>query len=86
MDRQIHRDQNRGYEKAEIVEAVIQAIISGVSLRSYLESRTDLTLPVLKHILRAHFIEKDATQLYHSLTHAVQDPKETPIQFLEIQP
>ncbi len=40
------------------------------------------TLPVLKQILRAHFIEKDATELYHSLTRAVQEPKEMPIQFL----
>ncbi len=51
-------------------------------MRSYLESRTDLTLPVLKQIIRAHFIEKDATELYHSFTRAIQEPKETPIQFL----
>ncbi len=51
-------------------------------MRSYLESRTDLTLPVFKQILRAHFIEKDATELYHSLTRAVQEPKEMAIQFL----
>ncbi len=82
LDRQIHRACKRGYDEGEIVEAVIQAIIPGVSLRSYLESRTDLTLPVLKQILSAHFIEKDATELYHSLTRAVQEPKETPIQFL----
>lgn len=82
LDRLIQRACNRGYEEGEIVEAVIQAIIPGVSLRSYLESRTDLTLPALKQILRAHFVEKDATELYHSLTCAVQEPKETPIQFL----
>ncbi len=82
LDRQIHRACNRGYEEGEIVEAVIQAIIPGVSLRSYLESRTDLTLPAIKQILRAHFVEKDATELYHSLTRAVQEPKEIPIQFL----
>ncbi len=46
LDRQIHRACKRGYDEGEIVEAVIQAIIPGVSLRSYLESRTDLTLPV----------------------------------------
>lgn len=72
----------RGYDEGEIVQAVIQAIIPGVSLRSYLECRTNLALPVLKQILKAHFIEKDAIELYYSLTHAVQEPKETPIQFL----
>ncbi len=75
LDRLIHRACKRGYDEGEIVEAVIQAIIAGVSLRSYLESRTNLTLPVLKQIPRAHFIENDATELYHSLTRAVQEPK-----------
>lgn len=42
----------------------------------------DLTLQALMQILRTHYIEKDATELYHSLTRAVQGPKETPIQFL----
>ncbi len=50
LDRQIHRTCKRGYDEGEIVEAVIEAIIPGVSLRSYLESRTDLTLPALKQI------------------------------------
>lgn len=39
-------------------------------------------MQALRQILRTHYIEKDATELYHSLTRAVQEPKETPIQFL----
>ncbi len=39
LDRQIHRACKISYDEGEIVEAVIQAIIPGVSLRSYLESR-----------------------------------------------
>ena len=54
----------------------------GTKLKSYLESRIDLTLQALRQILRTHYIEKDATELYHSLTRAVQEPKETPVQFL----
>lgn len=64
------------------MEAIIQAIAPGTKLKSYLESRVDLTLEALRQLLRTHYIEKDATELYHSLTRVVQEPRETPIQFL----
>ncbi|CAI5672713.1 unnamed protein product [Oreochromis niloticus] len=82
LERQIQRALKRGYDEGDIVEAIIQAITPGTKLKSYLESRVDLTLQALRQILRTHYIEKDATELYHSLTRAVQEPKETPIQFL----
>ncbi len=76
LERQIQRALKKGYDEGEVVEAVIQAIAPGTRLKSYLESRVDLTLPALRQILRTHYIEKDATELYHSLTCAVQEPKE----------
>lgn len=82
LERQITRALKKGYDECEIVDAVIQAIIPGTKLRSYLESREDLSLQSLKQILRTHFVEKDATELYHSLTRAAQEPRETPVQFL----
>nr|XP_023656141.1 uncharacterized protein LOC111837914 [Paramormyrops kingsleyae] len=82
LERQIQGALKKGYDESEIVEAVIQAITPGLKLKSYLESRTDLTLVALRQILRTHYIEKDATELYHSLTRAVQEIKETPSQFL----
>lgn len=82
LERQIQRALKKGYDEGEVVEAVIQAIVPGTKLKSYLESRVDLTLQALRQILRTHYIEKDATELYHSLTHAVQESRESPIQFL----
>lgn len=82
LERQIQRALKKGYDEGEVVEAVIQAIAPGTKLKSYLESRVDLSLQALRQILRTHYIEKDATDLYHALTRAVQDSKETPIQFL----
>lgn len=61
---------------------MIQAIEPDVKVNSYLESRAELTLNSLRQVLRTHFVEKDATELYHALTQAVQEPKETPVQFL----
>lgn len=82
LERQIQRALRKGYDEGEVVEAVIQAIVPGTRLKCYLESRIDLTLEALRQILRTHYIEKDATELYHSLTRAAQEPRETPIQFL----
>ena len=82
LERQMQRALKKGYDEGEVVEAVIQAIAPGTKLKSYLESRIDLTLQALRQILRTHYIEKDATEIYHSLTRAAQEPKETPIQFL----
>lgn len=51
-------------DEGEDVEAVIQVIVPGTKLKSYLESRVDMTLQALRHILRTYYIVKDATELY----------------------
>lgn len=79
---QIEHGLSRGFSGLEIVDAVIRAIAPGMQLRSYLEGKTNLTLPTLRRILRAHFQERGATELYKQLTSEVQSSKETPQSFL----
>lgn len=79
---QIEHGRSRGFSELEIVDAVIRAIAPGMQLRSYLEGKTNLTLPTLRRILRAHFQERGATELYKQLTSEVQSSKETPQSFL----
>ncbi|CAH3162778.1 unnamed protein product, partial [Pocillopora meandrina] len=66
----------------EIKEAVIKAINPALSLRSYLEGKVDLTLAKLRRIMRSHYQERTATELYHQLSSTVQQPKEKPQEFL----
>lgn len=61
---QIENGLNRGYPEIEIVDAVIRAISPGLQLHNYLEGKPHLTLPTLRCILRSHFQEKSATELY----------------------
>lgn len=82
LARQIESGLNKGYQEQEIVDAVIRAITPGLQLRSYLEGKTDLTLPMLRRILRSHYQEKNATELYKQLTTESQRSKETPQSFL----
>lgn len=51
-------------------------------MMSYLEGKTDMTLYTLRQILRTHYAEKDATELYHKLTKATQEPGESALDFL----
>ncbi len=79
---QIEHGLSRGVSELEIVDAVIRAIAPGMQLRSYLEGKPNLTLSILRCILRAHYQEKGATELYKQLTSEVQSSKETPQSFL----
>lgn len=80
--RQIESATTKGYDETEIVEAVILAICPGLPLRSYLESTPDLKLPRLRQILRSHFRESNASDLYHQLTSLTQSPKEDALSFV----
>ena len=82
LTHQIDAGLKRGYKEDEIVEAVIRAINPGLRLRSYLEGKLDLELARLRKILRSHYQEKGATEVYQLLSSAVQEAGETPQDFL----
>lgn len=79
---QIDAGLKRGYKEEEIMDAVIRAINPGLRLRSYLEGKPDLALARLRKILRSHYQEKGATEIYQLLSSAVQEAGETPQDFL----
>ena len=79
---QIQAGIRKKYTEQEVVNAVVRAVQPGLQLRSYLESVSDLTLPKLRKIIRFHFHEKSATELYQSLANITQLPKEDPQTFL----
>ncbi|XP_060726973.1 uncharacterized protein LOC132846309 isoform X1 [Tachysurus vachellii] len=82
LARQIESGLKKGYPEQEIIDSVIRAITPGLQLRSYLEGKAGLTLPVLRQILRSHYQEKNATELYKQLTTEAQRSRETPQSFL----
>lgn len=82
LARQIESGLTKGYSETDIIDAVIRAITPGLQLRSYLEGKETLTLPALRRILRSHYQERGATDLYKQLTSEVQCNKESPQNFL----
>ena len=79
---QIEIGLGKGYTEEEVTNAVVRSIQAGLQLRSYLEGLAGLTLPRLRKILRFHFQEKSATELYQLLTNISQAQKESPQEFL----
>ena len=82
LARQIEGALQKGYKSQEVVDTVVRAINPGMRLRSYLEGLDSLTLPRLRRILRSHYQEKSATELYRQLSTLVQEPQEGSQSFL----
>jgi hypothetical protein len=69
LTRQVESGKSKGYTESEVIESVIRAICPTLKLRSYVETMEGLTLKKLLQILKAHYKQKSATELYHELTH-----------------
>ncbi len=81
LNHQIEVALKKGYKPEEVVEAVIKATNPGIPLRSVLEGE-EMTLNRLKSILRSHYQEKGATELFQELSELTQRKSETPQEFI----
>ena len=81
--RQIESGIKAGYKETEIVEAVIRAVSPSLKLRSYLEMIQELSLSRVRQVMKAHFKQKSAAELYEELSVLHQEASESPQDFLE---
>lgn len=79
---QVESASHKGVPEKEIVEGIIKSITPGLQFRIYLEGRDNLDLPTLRRLLRAHFQERGATDLYQELCNVSQGARESPQSFL----
>jgi len=80
--RQVQSGVDKGYGEQDIVDGIIRAIQPSSKLRGYLEGREDLSLTVIKDIIRTYYKESSATELYQELCVLAQTPKESPQEFV----
>ena len=66
----------KGYSEVEACEALIRSISPGMALRSLLECTPNLPLSKIRKIIRSHYQEKSATELYKSLSTLTQGQNE----------
>ncbi|PIK57346.1 hypothetical protein BSL78_05735 [Apostichopus japonicus] len=69
---QVESASHKGVPEKEIVGGIIKSITPGLQFRIYLEGRDNLDLPTLRRLLRAHFQERGATDLYQELCNVSQ--------------
>ena len=81
LNQQIEAALAKGYSGREIVDAVIRSISPILPLRSYLEAISKINLQMLRRIIRAHYQEKNSSELYAELANLVQWPNEEPQTF-----
>ena len=79
--RQIEDGLKRGYSENEVIAAVIKTITPKI-LRNYISMVKNLTIPKLFNILRLHYKEQSATELYQSLVSMKQEKKEDASTFI----
>ena len=79
--RQMNEGKEKGFKENEIINAVLRAV-SDASLRSYLETTGELTVKKLKQVLRTHYKEKTATELYQELIGLKQSSDEEGSKFV----
>lgn len=82
LNRQIEEGLKRGYDEKEVIDGIIKCISSSLPLKDYIEAMRESGLETINKILRAHFQEKNASELYTSLTNLVQNANEEPQNFL----
>ena len=68
----INMARKRRFPPEEICYAAIRAIVPGHPTRTYLEGEEDLSVDKVIAAFRSHFLQKDVTDIYSQMTHAVQ--------------
>ena len=76
LTHQMDSGLKRKYKEQEIIDAVIRATSPHSSLRSYVETLSDVSLSKLRKILRVHYREKSASELYQQLATVFQQRKQ----------
>ena len=79
--RQMADGVERGYSESEVVAAVLKAVVPR-NLRSYLNMKRNLKIAKLSQILRLHYQEKSATELYQEMINMRQEKNENSPSFV----
>ena len=79
---QIEAGQRQNYTDEEIISGVIKAMTPGMRLRTVFETLPNLKLPRVRLMLRSHYSERSAAELFQLLSNSVQSGDESADEFL----
>ena len=71
-----------GFPEEEIIAGTTKAITSGLPLREYLETKSNVCLTYLQELLRSHYQEKSASEKLMELQNICQKDNENALDFM----
>ncbi|XP_042266899.1 carbonic anhydrase 12 isoform X2 [Thunnus albacares] len=76
LEQRVFHQLRQSHRENQLVQALRDAVFPELNLRSYLNCKSDLALPTIRHILRGRPTD-EAFELDRSLTKALMNPKKT---------
>ncbi|XP_036963334.1 carbonic anhydrase 12 isoform X1 [Acanthopagrus latus] len=77
MEHKVFQHLKQSHRETQLVQALRDAVFPELNLKSYLDCRSDLALPAIRHILRGRPPTDEALELDRSLTRALKNQKKT---------
>uniref|UniRef100_A0A8C9SL05 Carbonic anhydrase n=1 Tax=Scleropages formosus TaxID=113540 RepID=A0A8C9SL05_SCLFO len=77
IEEEVIRQLKRSHSGNQLVDALKDTVFPELNLRSYLDCRSDLALPTIRHLLHRRPAE-DTEELENSLMKAAQGPRKSP--------
>lgn len=71
IEQKVHHQLLQSHAQAQVVQSLRDAVFPELNLRSYMDCKSDLALPTIRHILRARRPTDEMLELDRSLTRAL---------------
>lgn len=77
LEQRVFHQLKQSHTEHQLVQALNDAVFPELNLKSYLDCKSDLALPAIRHILRGRPATDEAFELDRSLTKALMNQKKT---------
>ncbi|XP_051237893.1 carbonic anhydrase 12 isoform X1 [Dicentrarchus labrax] len=77
LEQRVFHQLKQSHAETQLVQALRDAVFPDLNLKSYLDCKSDLALPAIRHILRGRPPTDEAKELDRSLTKALMNQKKT---------
>lgn len=77
IEQKVHHQLLQSHAEAQLVQSLRDAVFPELNLRSYMDCKSDLALPTIRHILQARPRTDEMLELDRSLTRALTKQRKT---------
>lgn len=78
IEQKVHHQLMQSHAEAQLIQSLRDAVFPELNLRSYMDCKSDLALPTIRHILQARPPTDEMLELDRSLTRALTKQRKSP--------